>query len=773
MAKDLPIQIVELRQNQDEFKPEGISDKCLPKWATDEAVLHNGAMVYNQLNCFEDLFNSRSCPNVPIVIEAKINKEATAKTHRAGICSMFDVSRKRNVIGMTSFDKVLIKIDNVTDLNSIKRNFSKYKNLVIKNEEKKSLAAVESISKFVAQKDENLVGDEIKVRLVDFGEENLNNSFEEYFVDFCNKNGVEENKLDYSRKLYLYSINNASHEFIEKLSTMDGILSIRQMPHYIITSSEDLVDNDLDIKEPEEKTEYPIVGLLDSGIEPIEHLKRWILSDDSCPFVESDVDKRHGTLVAGVLLYGDELFKKKITGGLPCKILDCVVNTTTFCVHEDELVEHIKEYIDKYPDIKVWNLSQGCNIPISNNHFSEFAIALDELQRENDIIICKSAGNGNPSNPCRITEGADSIYSLVVGSISHDKITDRDGSINCRSPFSLLGPGPQSLIKPDLTQYGGNADTGIKSFSIYGNVAITSGTSFSTPRISSLAASLSFLLADKYSPLLVKAMIIHSATYPLEMSTDSRQRLLEVGYGLPSTCMDILHNDKDECTMVFDLKFTNKYGYQVVDFPFPESMVDENGYYYGDITITLATEPIVNVNEAVEYCQSEVDIKLETFDRIEVVQPGEPGVSKTIRNKDRLKETNNVLCSSNYNAKARKNQSDNFVQERTLVSEYFKFQPIKKYHVSLEDMTKGNKEKMLKSDKRWVIKMKALYREALMAKKTLDPEVSLVQKVVLIVTIRDSKKQGVAYDQCIQKLNVANFVHNNLQVTQNVQIENK
>jgi hypothetical protein len=281
------------------------------------------------------------------------------------------------------------------------------------------------------------------------------------------------------------------------------------------------------------------------------------------------------------------------------------------------------------------------------------------------------------------------------------------------------------------------------------------------------------LLADKYSPLLVKAMIIHSATYPLEMPTDSKQRLLEAGYGLPSTCMDILYNDKDECTMVFDLKFTNEYGYQVVDFPYPESMVDENGFYYGDITITLATEPILNVNEAVEYCQSEVDIKLETFDRVEVVQPGAPSVSRTIRNADRLRETNNVLSSSNFNAKARRNQSDNFAQERTLVSKYFKFQPIKKYHVSLEDMTKSNKEKMLRSGKRWAIKMKALYREALMTKKALNSEVSLEQKTILIVTIRDPKKQGVAYNQCIQKLNAANFVHNNLQLIQNVRIDNK
>lgn len=106
--------------------------------------------------------------------------------------------------------------------------------------------------------------------------------------------------------------------------------------------------------------------------------------------------------------------------------------------------------------------------------------------------------------------------------------------------------------------------------------------------------------------------------------------------------------------------------YQVIDFPYPESMVNEDGYYYGDITITLATAPILNPNESVEYCQSEVDVKLETFDSVIQVQPGAPSVPKTIRNPDRLVGTNNILTPSNYNAKARKNQDDTFLKESDL-----------------------------------------------------------------------------------------------------------
>lgn len=773
MAKELPIQIVELRQNQDDFKPEGGGGNQLPQWVTDAAVKRNGTNVSLQLNLLEDVLSRRQNANIPILVEAKLNDEATAKSHRGGVRSMFDVARKRNVIGMTDYNKVLVKIDNTSDLHEMKSRFGKYRNAKIKENEKNAIATIEGVTQYHVFVDDDIVDQEIKVRLVDYCDEVINSSLEQQFLSYCSDNGLEECKLDYSKNLKLYSIKKANKQVLQKLATMDGILSIRKMPHFIITNQPEDADADLDVKVPEANAEYPVVGLLDSGVEKIDHLKNWILSDDDCPFDPEDISRRHGTLVAGILLYGDELFGREVTGSLPCKIMDCLVNTPEISVRESELIAYIKENVHKYPEIKIWNLSQGCDVPISDSQFSDFAIALDELQRENDIIICKSAGNGAPGSLNRITEGADSIYSLVVGSLSHEKRTDRDGKANCRSPFSLVGPGPQSLIKPDVVQYGGNVNTGIKSFSIYGNIAETSGTSFSTPRISSLAASLRFLLDDKYTPLLVKALIVHSASYPSEMKMDAKQRLVEVGYGLPSTCMDILHNDEDECTMVFDLTFTNENSYQVIDFPYPDSMVNEDGYYYGDITITLATAPILNPNESVEYCQSEVDVKLETFNSVVQVQPGAPSVAKTIRNADRLVGTNNILTPSNYNSKARKNQDDTFLKERTLVSDYFKFQPIKKYHVSLEEMTKGKKENILTSGKRWALKMKALYRDSLMTSKGLDPSVSLEQKAILIVTIRDPQKKGIAYNECIQQLRNRNFNHNNLQLTQKLQVSNE
>ena len=229
MAKELPIQIVELRQNQDDFKPEGGGSNQLPQWVTDAAVKRNGTNVSLQLNLLEDVLSRRQNANIPILVEAKLNDEATAKSHRSGVRSMFDVARKRNVIGMTDYNKVLVKIDNTSDLHEMKNRFGKYRNAKIKEDEKKAIATIEGVTQYHVFVDDDIVDQEIKVRLVDYCDEVINSSLEQQFLSYCSDNGLEECKLDYSKNLKLYSIKKANKQVLQKLATMDGILSIRKM----------------------------------------------------------------------------------------------------------------------------------------------------------------------------------------------------------------------------------------------------------------------------------------------------------------------------------------------------------------------------------------------------------------------------------------------------------------------------------------------------------------------------------------------------------------
>ena len=145
------------------------------------------------------------------------------------------------------------------------------------------------------------------------------------------------------------------------------------------------------------------------------------------------------------------------------------------------MVANIQNAIAKHPDIKIWNLSQGTTKTIDNDRYSDLGIALDSLQKDNRILICKSAGNVDPrAENQRITDGADSLLSLVVGSIAHKKTTNNDAKENDRSPFSRIGPGVENAVKPDLVHYGGNMDTHLSLFSEWGRQFCRwSGTSFS------------------------------------------------------------------------------------------------------------------------------------------------------------------------------------------------------------------------------------------------------------------------------------------------------
>jgi len=118
-----------------------------------------------------------------------------------------------------------------------------------------------------------------------------------------------------------------------------------------------------------------------------------------------------------------------------------------------ELIRNIQEAIKAHhKDVKVWNLSISITVPVDEFNFSDFAIALDALQDKYNVLICKSAGNcrnfttGHPKG--KIHQGADSVRSIVVGSIAHKKSTTDLAEIDNPSPFTRIGRGPSFIIKP-------------------------------------------------------------------------------------------------------------------------------------------------------------------------------------------------------------------------------------------------------------------------------------------------------------------------------------
>lgn len=770
--KNLPIQIINTRGEQDLFWREGLGDNKLPKWATQATVTAHAKIIDSFFSVIEHQFDGQRERELPVLMVASLDERATTrKSFRANVRAIFDRKGKRNVLGKDSHTGLLVKVDNKNDLQAIRRRINEAERGEGSKDRLCGVAVIDDLQLFHPFIEEGLGDGKLKVQLVDYCDEGLNAMSDEIMQNYGEQYQVTIRKLDYAKGLRLYAIDDATPDIIAALSTMDAIISVKKMPYFELTVSPEPFNTRIDVKTPGSGGTFPRAGILDSGVEPIPHLKSWLEGEEQniANLAEEDIRRRHGTSVAGIINYGDELQGERLTGTIPSLITSCVVNTDGNVVRilEDEMVEHIKTAIIQNPKVKVWNLSQGSTFEIKDDEFSDFAIALDNLQKEYKVLICKSAGNVSPQKPnsIRITQGADSVMSLVVGSISHVKKTLDDAEVGKRSPFSRIGLGPSGITKPDIVHYGGNKSTGVFSFSEIGYQTNSfCGTSFSTPRITALAANLAYRLEREFDPLIVRALLIHSAGYQNIDGMKDNEVRAELGFGKPAILNDILFNDPNEFTMILEPQFTER-DYQIQDIPFPKELVDEGGYYQGEITVSVITDPILRGGERGEYCQSDVEVLLQTYDRTGYYVLNAYGTPRSYRNAERLENAENVLTKGRYRAHSFLSPN---LSERTLIwgEDYV---PVKKYHVNLSQMTPAQKSKCLAAERKWGLSIKAKYRDATNADRTSECPIDHVRAIV-VLTIRDPQQRGIVYDRCIEQLDAHNFIHSCISVRQHVNI---
>ncbi|MGM9763010.1 MAG: S8 family peptidase [Candidatus Cryptobacteroides sp.] len=773
MEKTNPIQLVKTRGQSDVFLKEGGGGNNVPSWATDDAIMTNASSLRESFGAFEELFAEREHNRnpLPVLFVATLNEHATAKSYRANARSIFDGRQKRNIIGVSDTNKLLVKIDNKSELDRISRNVSPDRLSTISKDKKFGIAAVTGIALFTPYIDDGIDTDQVKVKLVDYLNAELNRIAEDIFMTDCKTAGISVKRVDYASGVHVFCADIRGRRDVAMLATMDSVISVKKMPYIELSISPEPFNTQIELKAPIQGEDYPKVGLMDSGIETIPHLGDWMegANQNIADLADEDINLRHGTAVAGILNYGDELQGQNWTGCSPMKITSCIINTdeSNVRMYESEMIEHIKSSIRNNPDVKVWNLSQGSTTEVSDTSFSDFAFALDSLQKEFNILICKSAGNIDYTRPdeTRICQGADSVRSLVVASAAHEYTGKGDALAGQKSPFSRVGPGPEFLSKPDIAHYGGNTNTGVCSFTETGyQCASLRGTSFSTPRITALAANLAHRLNRDFDPYLIKALLVHNATYPNVSGKDSKTLLNELGHGIPPDIDSILNNDNDEFTMIWQPDLSNDV--QIRDIPFPVSLV-EDGHFYGDITVTVVTDPILKPTEGSEYCQSDVEVLLQTYDRTQYYTLGAVGTSPMYRNSIRLVNPKNMLAKDLYSQRAMKTE---YMEERTLIETAQKYQPIKKYHINLEQIRKGNLQ-YIESDRKWCLRINALYRDATIADREFDGVFDSV-KATVIITIRDPKKKGIVYTECYRHLSEHNFEHSDIVIRQDINVGN-
>lgn len=778
--KYLPIQFFEKRKEYDDRSTEGGGDSKIPSWVLSGASLQQRSVALTtKINEISEALQKHKTigRKLPFIISTTIEEKAIAKSHRNSISSMYATGNKRNVIGFYGDRNLLTMITDENILAEINQTLTDVDN------QAKLISSIIDIAPFdpIVDQYDNAVQN-YKVRLINYNNFDLNHAANILFENQCTDFGIKiEHKTKYTPDMTIYRVCVDNAEQLTLLGDFEGVYAIeRTLP--IEATLDALCDEPiLHPKSPISGTTYPIVGVLDTGIAKNEFLNDWRNSEDFTSYPDEYKNPAHGTFVSGIIEYGDELNSTSYMSLPGVRLFDATVypDEKKARIYPDDLIEHIREAVERNSNIKIWNLSLGTADEASIDEFSDFGMALDNIQDENNVLIIKSAGNCKnfmkQMPKSRIAKSADSVRSIVVGSLAQVKGIYDYADAGTPSPFTRIGPGPSSIVKPDLVFYGGNAGmnngrlstTGVPSFTPQGKIAYNVGTSFATPWISRMAAELSYLVNEEFDPLLIRALMIHNAKYPSACGMTMADKIAQMGFGMPPSVNEMVYNSSDEITLILRDTLDKGSFLQMFDFPYPTSLVDENGFFTGQIIATLVTKSLVDDKQSGEYCQSDISILFGTY----LTEQDRDTSKKTIINPKGLKEPQNILLDNCYSSRAKGvYPHTGFERECTLVKYGKKFHPVKKYAVDLSDMTPSNKQKYLDKNRKWYLEVKGLYRDFI-EQDAAERNYQLSQEFCLILTIKDPQGKAPVYDEVSQQLEYRNFIHHNIQLRNIVTID--
>ncbi len=741
----LPIQVVLPRETDYTANSGGGSKKFYEPFTPE--LQEKVALQCSQLQLsLQSTF--KQFPSTPCIGKVVMKEKAIAKSHKP--TALFK-SNTCPIVGGDKLEEVIIKvtpqglrhlINTVNQAASVDVKIS-----ITKIQEIRAYSLADKID-IIDFDSQDTFAQPIKVKLFSFDDATDNEYYTSGFEEHVKRLGLEAVKLNYGKNLCVYKLYCEGKENLENVIEYPGVQKISFFPQYTyefphVVQAKRKLDR---LPMPVSGEEYPIIGIIDSGIIPgHKYLEPWIYKREL--FVaEKYRNYEHGTFVAGVIQYGG-ILNSNMQKQQHFKILDVVVSPNNDkkkglidSLSEDSLINILHDVISRYYEkVKVWNMSLGTT-NLCGDTISDLAIALDDIQDSYQVDIILPAGNYSttplrkwpPMNDLkdadRVTSPADSVRAITVGSIANIGITDfveRD----MPSPFSRKGPGANFLIKPDVVHYGGNCmsnlrfeGTGVISFDINGNVVEGIGTSYSAPAITSIYAGLRNGLVEERSREFAKAFLIHSASIPEKAKKDVKDFNKYYGYGLPKQNIeDILTCTSSEVTLVFSGTLFDGSFIEFNDFPYPKSLL-RDGKCYGEIKMTLVYTPKVDPAFGQEYCRANIDAHFGTY-----VYMDENGSVKGFGSE--------VPIEKKWDKK----------YERAQVENGFKWNPIKSYSRSIKNGI---------AQKPWRLMVDSVAR--------LGDNYE-GQEFVLFITISDPNKNDI-YSEVIQALRERGYYHNDVKV---------
>ena len=423
----------------------------------------------------------------------------------------------------------------------------------------------------------------------------------------------------------------------------------------------------------------PIVCVIDSGIqEQHRYLSPAIVKTDSFSLIPNNPNPSdevngggHGTRVTGAVLY-PEIIPKSGDYQLPCWIRNFRIldenNGMPQEVYPPKVISKAVEMYFKNAHIptRIYNHSIGSRKSCQIKHMTSWAAEIDSQCYNNDILFIQAAGNvyddvigaywqaGYPypmyleRELCRISDPAQSLQALTVGSVSNSDFETEDtvalGKTDEVSSFSRSGPGIWDVLKPEVVEYGGT-----HAYNKESNPPVLTtppevcpelirkspqgpayakdqiGTSFAAPKVTYIASQIEKTLPQAPA-LLYRALITQSARWPKKACDLTKEEcvsmLRHIGYGIPDVHRAISNTEYRITLITPILMELGDNEAHIFQIPIPEelSSVGEDYDILIEITLSYVAKPRRTrrcikgyLSTWLDWCCSRIGESAETF----------------------------------------------------------------------------------------------------------------------------------------------------------------
>lgn len=228
-----------------------------------------------------------------------------------------------------------------------------------------------------------------RVLLINYQDSHRNQLAHQLFRNKCAAAVITINKeVRYSADMRIFRITLDSASELNAVRGFEGVFSIEEaIPIRADFDSLDALSVPA-VKRPQKGATYPIVGVLDSGVEKNVYLSPWLLDDNEEYYGTDLQDKKHGSMVASVLEYSDELNGTEYSSTDEVMMLEAVIAPDLHkeVVYPEDLIDNVRDAIEKHRNIKIWTMSAGTTEECATDTFSEYGMALDNIADENQVL---------------------------------------------------------------------------------------------------------------------------------------------------------------------------------------------------------------------------------------------------------------------------------------------------------------------------------------------------------------------------------------------------